>query len=181
MIARWTLLGCALLVTLSCDSATEPATPITELASRSISWAGGTRVTSSALFFRMIAEGTGDTLFNGTSIVPGDEGRSVVADAGDPGFAGMVARLTNGVDETIRLRLQLTASGIGGYGEIGHESTFFNSKTSPGPDFQGFEIESIRFVIEAVGHACPGSDPNHDGIWTDYMLRGRLVVRGRPL
>lgn len=181
MVARWTLLGCALLTTLSCESATEPEPPITELASWTFSAGGGSRVVSPALFFRMIVEGTGDTVFKDTSILPGDEGGSLIVEGGDPGFQGMVAHLTNGVDEMILLRVQLTASGGGGYGVLGRESYFFKTQTNPGPDLQGYEIESIRFVIEVVEHTCPGSDPNHDGIWTDYTLSGRLVIRGRPL
>ena len=110
-----------------------------------------------------------------------DEGREVTFSAADgPAFDQAVSRLTDGVDDGVVLEVEL-GDGGGGAGQGLLESAWIDGGLSGtlDPDFVGFEIGSITLVIDLVNFDSPGEDPNRDGLWTDYVFEGRVVVEGR--
>jgi len=48
------------------------------------------------------------------------------------------------------------------------------------PDFAGAEITGIALELGAVSITSPGRDPNDDGLWTDVMIQGQVVILGHP-
>lgn len=99
---------------------------------------------------------------------------------GAPGFAEAVAQLTDSIDEVIERGYLLGGgSGGGGYGS-GLESRFIGGGISGtlDPDFAGYTITKIVLTADTLTFATPGRDPNGDGLWTDYLFAGRVIVEG---
>jgi hypothetical protein len=71
-----------------------------------------------------------------------------------------------------------SGSVVGGSGEGSLESSFFMGRPSGGVDFAGYAITSVEFHVDSILFDTPGSDPYGDGVWTDYYLRGDVVVIG---
>ena len=120
----------------------------------------------------------GVAIFYQTIIRDGDDHHTLVAEAGnEPDFAAFAHLLTDGVDESITACVTLgNFAGSGATG--GAESVFFGGRPGTAPDFAGYTIDRVEFHIDSVLIATPGSDQNHDGIWTDSYLAGRVVVWG---
>jgi len=119
----------------------------------------------------------GVAIFYQTIIRNGDDHKTLVADAGnEPDFATFTHLLTDGVDEEVTACTFI--ENVGGGATGGAESLFFTGRPGTGPDFAGYTIDRVEFQIDSVLIASPGSDPNHDGIWTDYYLAGRVAVWG---
>jgi len=45
-------------------------------------------------------------------------------------------------------------------------------------DFAGYEVSAIELRLDEVLIESPGSDPNEDGVWTDFTIRGELIFYG---
>jgi len=175
----------ALLLGVSCSGVDEPPRPEI-LGSNSIPVAlgsAGTTIYNSMIFSLDISSGnpgcreTGVAIFYQTIIRDGDDHHTLVADAGnEPDFAAFTHLLTDGVDEEATWCVFL--ENVGGGGEGRRESQFFAGRPGTAPDFAGYTIDRVEFQIDSVLIASPGSDQNHDGIWTDYYLAGRVVVWG---
>jgi len=81
------------------------------------------------------------------------------------------AYFTNGINDTIQLSVQVGGSGGG---EFESESSAFGTA----PDFAGYTITGIGFAINSLTIDSPGSDPNNDGVWTDYTYDIDFEVYG---
>jgi hypothetical protein len=103
-------------------------------------------------------------------------GTEVSADASTgAGFAGAVASLTNGVGGVVAL------------GSAPGDGPFITYLTWPEPvfrlggvDLAGLVISRIGFRLDEFASHTPGSDPNHDGVWTDFTFGATLILEGRP-
>ena len=81
-------------------------------------------------------------------------------------FSGFVQSLTNGATNRIGLSSDLNGSSI-----TKPEYLFFQtSMGTNGLDLQGFRIDRIILRLNDLKLASPGSNPNGDGIWTDYSF-----------
>jgi hypothetical protein len=180
---RGTLAIVALLLGLSCKGLDQPPT-VEILASSPVLAQGGAHAILDRMFFALditsTATGcyeTGVAMFYRAIIQNADAHRTLVADAtNEPDFAAFTHLLTDGVDETV-IRCVGTV-GVGSGGEGSKESSFFGRTSGSAPDFSGYTIDRVEFQIDSVSTASPGSDQGHDGVWTDYYLRGRVVVWG---
>ena len=77
--------------------------------------------------------------------------------ANDPAFYAMVDLLTDGIDNSLSIGSQGSA-----------DSQYFrNVPGGNGIDLQGFEIVAITERLDSYTYTHPGSDPNHNGQWTD--------------
>ena len=47
------------------------------------------------------------------------------------------------------------------------------------PDLNGHVVDRIVLVVDEVTIDSPGQDPNADGEWVDFELRGRFLIYGR--
>ena len=173
----------ALLLGVSCNGVDEPVRPEI-LASEPVTGGGGVPTISTELFFSLDISSVAPTcreqgvaIFYRTIIRDGDDHQTLVADAdNEPDFAAFTHLLTDGVDEEATWCVFL--ENVGGGGEGMPESQFFTGRPGTAPDFAGYTIDRVEFQIDSVLIASPGSDQNHDGIWTDYYLAGRVVVWG---
>ena len=109
-------------------------------------------------------------------------GSVITVDAStNPEFRDAVSLLQNGVDNQLELATKLLPGGGGGAASP-LESASFNGGISGEflPDFAGARITHVVIAIDVISFVTPGSDPNGDGIWTDYSSRGRIVIMGHP-
>lgn len=93
-----------------------------------------------------------------------------------PTFDVLVRLLTNGVND----QLGWTISGsMGGTSSGVSEAAFFagNPDVVNGIDFAGSTIDRIDFSVNNK-IASPGSDPNHDGMWTDWNFGLSMNIYG---
>ncbi|HZE70861.1 MAG TPA: hypothetical protein VE135_15230 [Pyrinomonadaceae bacterium] len=101
---------------------------------------------------------------------PGDVGRTFSISSGAQ-FETASALLTNGSNEYI---VFFTGPGIIGGGSAGEQrfesQLFFGN--SGRIDFAGFQITSLDFRLDEFVLNTPGRNPNGDGIWTDFTVRG---------
>lgn len=186
MLARGLSAVASVLAVLLACSPDEATSPISSEILDTVSVRGGLGISShppSTIRVSLSIRGVGldsmttarYALFDQASIHDGDEGTILVAKPdNDSDFLNLAALLTNGIDDPITF--DMVTDG-GGAGSTSPESMFFG-KTPGSPDFDGYVIDSIQFLIDSVLIATPGTNPNGDGIWTDYDIRGQVVVFG---
>ena len=181
---KWAALGLAtLFFGVSCHGTDEPRPPEV-LATGQVIGAGSVHAIVSQLFFALdltntatACHETGVAIFYPSIIRNGDTGRTLVADASNsPSFGAFASLLTDGVDETVIRCVGIEGVGSGGEGNT--ESVFFGRTVGGIPDFRGYAIDRVEFQIDSVSMVSPGSDLEHDGVWTDYYLAGRVLVWG---
>ena len=103
------------------------------------------------------------------------QGITVWADAQTPDFPAYVALITNGVKDPAMAMFELG----GGDGWAGFEPQFFGNQVGPnGIDLAGFVIHRIGFRVDSVSIVSPGSDPSHNGVWTDASVAGAFLFEG---
>jgi hypothetical protein len=103
-----------------------------------------------------------------------DVGDTFFSDAeSDPGFMSVVDYLTNG---------QLDCFGIEflGGGHSLPEDTLTDAAGIPQCDFYGYDITRIGLTVHDLTFDTPGSNPNGDGIWTDYSYEVSTSFYGIP-
>ena len=111
-------------------------------------------------------------LFGQHALTLSDVGRTFTATAQtDTNFTGFVQRLTDGISEPIQVVDYATTSGT-------PESQFFSTHPAGWNviDLQGFQIGSITMHVDSLTINSPGSDPNHNGLWTDISFQGTITV-----
>jgi hypothetical protein len=110
-----------------------------------------------------------------------DEGTTRQINASNnPDYQAAIAILTNGVDDHGRVLFSIPAAGsVGGEGS---ESSYIKGGILGNfdPDLSGAEITGLTVVFKRVQIDTPGSDPNSDGNWTDFVIDARVVITGRP-
>lgn len=137
---------------------------------------GGAVVSDKMIFLLTISDGGGeDTVFADT-VRNGDRGRDLVASG--PGFQRARTLLTDDVNETVTRGMFFPTGGGGGSFNL--ESVYFAGRPGTALDFSGYQVTGIVFHVDSILLATPGSNINGDGIWTDWYLRGSLVVLGHP-
>lgn len=115
------------------------------------------------------------------SVSNDDQDSTVVIDAqNSPGFADVVAILTNGTDDFTRTSQELPGGGGGSRGRQESNLILGGVTGEYEPDLAGAEITHALLHMDVVSLDVPGSDPNGDGNWTDYIFASRLVIMGRP-
>jgi hypothetical protein len=107
-------------------------------------------------------------------------GSTVWADTTGPGFAMVVRALTDGASDFLGYQTA-TPNWLAGPGWfIAPEPSFFSGQTgASGVDLAGYAIQAIGFRVDSVQLASPGENPNGDGNWTDFSVRGVFVFEGR--
>jgi hypothetical protein len=93
-----------------------------------------------------------------------------------PTFDTLVRLLTNGVNDQLGWNV---SGNMGGTSSGVSEAAYFAGSPSVanGIDFAGSSIDRIDFsVINKI--ASPGSDPNHDAIWTDWNFGLSMSIYG---
>ena len=106
-------------------------------------------------------------------------GSRVWADTTSPGFAMVVRELTDGASDFLGYQTA-TPSWLAGPGWfVAPEPSFFSGQTGVGGvDLAGYAIHAIGFRVDSVQIASPGENPNGDGNWTDFSVRGAFVFEG---
>jgi hypothetical protein len=89
-------------------------------------------------------------------------------------FGALTGLLTNGVNDPF----SWSFSAGGGSGDYAFESTFFSTQGLNGFDLTGYAISWIGFRVDSISLTSPGSDPDHDGIWTDTQVSGAFLFWG---
>jgi hypothetical protein len=172
-----------------CSDSNAPVAADTLLAiARVLGRGADSAVLSSATFRLGITDPATDTLTNRADLfgqIPlqnGDKGKRLVATAAaGGGFNRFASFLTDGINSLVGWVVSLrdvNGAVVGGGGEGGLESSFFMGRPGGGVDFAGYAITSVEFHVDSILFDTPGSDPYRDGIWTDYYLRGNVLVVG---
>jgi hypothetical protein len=130
-----------------------------------------------------LAVGIGDAVSFSFVFAPqvttADLGQSLVADLSAPDFALLAAHFTNGVQGQANLPVILVGGGSSGLGIA--EPIFFAAGDVAGlvPDAAGFTITRLEVEVHALTFDSPGTDPNGNGIWTDYTYELTWRVYGQ--
>jgi hypothetical protein len=170
---RVAIVAASAVVGLAC---TDTTTPIVGIANApiAISW-GAPTPSSGARFFLGAVDSLGQLqpLFDTLAITGAGE---YTMRSGDAGFARKTAWLTNGQPNAVRYGIVLTPSGA---------EDAFNSfdfiLLGASPDLAPHRLSSVSLEVDSASVASPGSDPNHDGNWTDVRFYAHLVVYGDSL
>ena len=162
-----TLAGVAAAIGLGAGASGSP-----QIASWSYQNGGGTRIIGDqvSLSLRIAAqsESPGPTLFEDLLLDESDVGKTFAATAAtDPDFGDFAAFLTNGQDDVVTYSAGVVGGGFGS--RDGHESNLYGGQLGS-VDAAGIAIDGVELRVDALSLASPGSDPNHDGNWTDYEL-----------
>ena len=171
-----------------CSDSNAPVAADTLAIARVLGRGVDSAVLSSATFRLGITDPATDTLTNRADLfgqIPlqnGDKGKRLVATAVTGGeFNRFASFLTDGINSLVGWVVSLrdvNGAVVSGSGEGGLESSFFMGRPGGGVDFAGYAITSVEFHVDSILFDTPGSDPYRDGIWTDYYLRGDVVVVG---
>jgi hypothetical protein len=90
-------------------------------------------------------------------------------------FNAFIALMTDGIQETILFA-------VGGY--AGTRTGFLVSESTVvgrTPDLSGYRIDSISLHLNSLSFSTPGTDPNHDGLWTDVSFLYTLTANGAQI
>jgi hypothetical protein len=99
--------------------------------------------------------------------------QSFTASSADPGFSDFVSHLTNGVNGSLVFSLKSTATGA----QVGGA---FTETEAFGIIPQGAQINGISLTINQFTLDSPGTDPNHNGLWTDGSCDFTMGVVPEP-
>lgn len=125
---------------------------------------------------------SGLDLYESSILSQSDEGRILVADASsDPDFGAIAAQLTNGYAYD-KVFVEVRAIEASAAGAPWDESFWAAHPGSTAPaDFSNYILERLELVIERSSWNSPGSNPNSNGVWTDFQIDARLDFYGRPV
>jgi len=103
-----------------------------------------------------------------------DVGDTLFHDAeSDPGFSGVVDYLINGQHDYVGIHF------LGGGRNI-TEDAMTDAMGIQQVDFFGYDITRIGLTVHYLTFDTPGSNPNGDGIWTDYSYEVSTSFYGIP-
>jgi len=117
------------------------------------------------------------TLVPEFTVHTGDVGRTFSLSSG-PQFEAASSSLTDGSPESIVVWHGPQGGGLAGFPFPVQQLFFGNSGRV---DFAGFHITSLDFRLDEFNLTSPGENPNGDGLWTEYTVRGTLTVNGAPV
>jgi hypothetical protein len=170
---RAVIVAASAITVLACSDTTKPIVEIAN-APIAINW-GTAEVSSGGRFFLGAVDSLGhlQPLFD-TLAISGSGNYTMRA--GDAGFAQKTAWLNNGQPNAVRYGVVLTPSGT---------EDAFNSfdfiLLGVNPDLSPHTLSSVSLEVDSASVASPGSDPNHDGNWTDVRFFAHVVVFGDSL
>jgi hypothetical protein len=124
----------------------------------------------------------GTSLFGNVVWTPGMVGQNLVDVSGsEPGYANFVSLLTDGSNERLGWMSGMTPSG-GGAGINGWETNSFLTHPSGwnGIDLHGYTMAGVGLQMNQLSINSPGSNPNHDGNWTDVSWDATLTLYTVP-
>lgn len=108
-------------------------------------------------------------LFENRRFATNDVGRLFLADSvTDPHFAAFANRLTNGVGEFIH------HNAFGQVDTAVMEAVLFALASEP--DLRGYPIHTVGLRFDQIIVRTPGSNPNGDGLWTDFSYSAVLLI-----
>ena len=110
-----------------------------------------------------------------------DQGRTItVSESNNPDFSAAVIFLTDGNDDSADFGT-LFPGGGGGMSSNAESVWFKGGITGTyDPDLAGTNVTHVLIHLDVVNIQSPGSDPNGNGIWTNYDFRIRMVIMGNP-
>lgn len=116
-------------------------------------------------------------VFEDDILTPASVGTTIVS-AGDDDveIPQLVALLTNGVDDAMRVRLECD-TGCASTSQQ-PESVFTWAVRRSGPDLVGYTITRFELHVLEVSFDVPGSDPNGDGNWQERYAEVRVEIHG---
>ena len=117
-------------------------------------------------------------VFEDKVLTPASEGTTIpFFEEDDIEFPQLVALLTNGVDDILRVRLTRdTGTGVVGSFPESHYQLAVAERF--GPDLQGYTITRFELHVVDLRFDSPGSDPSSDGNWQDRLVEVRIEVYG---
>jgi hypothetical protein len=122
-------------------------------------------------------------IFDSYTFTPSEAGHVfTVTQANDSNFDPLAALLTDGVDEDVGYAFRI--NGGPGVQLNAPESVFFGNMPNNNPNgfgLKGFKIDSISLVFNQLSLDSPGSNPNGDGIWTDFSFNAELSINYEPV
>ena len=108
-------------------------------------------------------------------------GLATVAWYGGPDFDGFADLLTNGTADRMGLLLGTSSTSLWGSTNALECYWFYGDGTcASGIDFAGSTIQTILVETTTFDVFSPGSDPNGDGIWTDFHVLANVRIYGVP-
>jgi hypothetical protein len=110
-----------------------------------------------------------------------DVGGTIWRDASSaPHFNNFVAEMTDGALDDMFFETLALGDGGGGTNAPGAtDAEMFSGQAGlGGVDLLGYAIHRIGLRVEAVSIASPGTDPNGDGIWTDFTADVTFIFEG---
>ena len=114
--------------------------------------------------------------FLALALTPADVGKTFTADAASPHFAASAAWLTDGLDGRVFFAV---GAGADGWYEKGF---FYNAPHGPsvaGPfDLKGATLSQVKLLVTDLQLTSPGKDLGRDGVWTDYLFKGVVTLKG---
>lgn len=91
-------------------------------------------------------------------------------------FSQIETLLTNGANDLITFGIS------GNRGLSSSVGRFESSFTlNDAVDFKGFDLRSLTVTVDSLEVASPGTNPNGDGIWSDFSAAYSLKVSAKPV
>jgi hypothetical protein len=159
-----------------CTPCSPPSNTETQLAVLTFGTRGGSQQIFDYMILSVYYAG-GQITLPEVALTGGGEGYTVVFDTSTAGVTSFFDSLTNGTDEVLVQKFY-GPSGTGTYGRYESEWIEGGSTGEFYPDLIGAEISRAVVHLDNVVIVSPGSDPNGDGIWTDYNITVRLEFLG---
>ncbi len=122
----------------------------------------------------------GGRVFDALVLTPADAGKTwtISSDLDDVHFSGLVLALTSGRDDFYERKVGLVGGGSLSYQS--KASVLFSGVSLGYPDLRGYEIESFTLHVDSLTIQSPGTDPNHNGLWTDTVGAFTLGIYAVP-
>lgn len=164
---------------------TDPFSSSVLLASSAATFGGGSAIVMTGVVFTLsigfMPGGPG--VFDSLVLTPDDTGSSyIIVSSDDEDFITVTETLTNGVDENITFSYTGYPDGGGGSGGTTESGLFLGGVSGEClPDFTGFEIDYFKLTVNNLTLDVPGTDPNANGIWTDFSIDLQIGVYGHSL
>jgi hypothetical protein len=175
-LTRAALVSGSVVTLVACHDATRPVVQLTN-APIAINW--GIRVQSSGGAFFLGAVDSLGRLQLLIDTVPIPDSGEITLRVGEAGFAQKTAWMTNGEPDPVRYGVVLVPSGTtDGFNTF---DFIVLARNSSDPDLAGHALNSVSLMVDSARVDSPGSDPNHDGVWTDVRFYAHLVVFGESL
>lgn len=119
------------------------------------------------------------TLFEDIVLFDGDTRVDIANETVEPDFAEFAELITDGLDWWLYKKMDFAFGSQSGF-NLESLLLEFVDPDHQGVDLNGLIIDSVTRTI-TVELDSPGSDPNGDGIWTDFLVTGAYEIYGSPI